>query len=233
VTPETKLEVGPIAIPIGMGMIVLGRLVQGPRLRAELHERDGELVLSAQLSGLRRSPSWRIRRKLESPTTSSRIAALHDMIPELACRMFTNLGVQRKVKWRAMQAFTEGLEIYRRCLRTPQDRAVKLIEAQQHFVQALAEDEDFVLVYYNLGVVFSELSRIAGRAGQDRCVSAPSREGRGCLQEGGGARSGAVGAVLRARPHPVRPRSPRARALVVRARHRPPAGAASRPRRQG
>jgi tetratricopeptide (TPR) repeat protein len=167
VTPETKLEVGPIAIPIGMGMIVLGRLVQGPRLRAELHERDRELVLSAQLSGLRRSPSWRIVRKLESSTASSRIAALHDMIPELACRMFTNLGVQRKVKWRAMRAFTDALEIYRRCLRTPQDRAVKLLEAQQHLVKALSEDEDFVLVYYNLGVVFSELSRIAGRAGRN------------------------------------------------------------------
>ena len=175
VTPETKLEVGPIAIPIGMGMIVLGRLVQGPRLRAELHERDRQLVLSAQLSGLRRSPSWRIVRKLESSTSSSRIAALHDMIPELACRMFTNLGVQRKVKWRAMKAFTDALEIYRRCLRTPQDRAVKLIEAQQHLVKALAEDEDFVLVYYNLGVVFSELSRIAARAGRDE-VSNRHRE---------------------------------------------------------
>jgi tetratricopeptide (TPR) repeat protein len=171
VTPDTKLEIGPIAIPIGMGMAFLGRLVQGPRLRAELHESGGQLVLSVQLSGLRRKPSWHIERTLTGSTTAARIAALHEMIPELACRMFTHLGVPRKVRWRAMRCFTEALEIYRKCLRTPQDRAVKLITARQRLVEALAEDEDFVLVYYNLGVVFSELSRIAARAGRDHVAT--------------------------------------------------------------
>lgn len=167
VTPETNLTVGPVTVPVGTIMTLLGRVTQGPRLRCHVHEVDSRYVVSAQLSGLRTSPVWRLERPLRTPTAAARAQALDDIIPELACRVFTNLGLKRKVKWQAMRSFTEALRIYRSCLRTPKDRAVKLLRAQQNLVEALAHDEDFVLVYYNLGVVYSELARLAKRARKD------------------------------------------------------------------
>jgi len=166
VTADTKISFAGIEIPVGTGMMLLGRIVQGPRLRCQLHEIGDRLILSAQISGLRHSPSWRLEHAIDSSSPESRDAATHEMIPELATRMFTNLGLRRKVKWRAVRSFLKGLETYRSCLRTPRDRAVKLLDARRYLVEALAEDEDFVLVYYNLGVVYNELARIAGLAGR-------------------------------------------------------------------
>jgi tetratricopeptide (TPR) repeat protein len=166
VTADTKISFAGIEIPVGTGMMLLGRIVQGPRLRCQLHEIGERLILSAQISGLRRSPSWRLEQRIDPSSPKSRERATHEMIPKLATRMFTSLGLRRKVKWRAMRSFLKGLETYRSCLRTPRDRAVKLLDARRYLVEALAEDEDFVLVYYNLGVVYNELSRIAGRAGR-------------------------------------------------------------------
>jgi tetratricopeptide (TPR) repeat protein len=166
VTADTKLKILGVEIPIGTGMILLGRIVQGPRLRSQLHEIDNRLVLSAQISGLRHSPTWRLERNIDASEPGGRERTVHGMLPELATRMFTNLGLRRKVKWRAMKFFTKALQIYRSCLRTPRERAVKLLEARRYLVEALAEDEDFVLVYYNLGVIYNELSRMAARAGR-------------------------------------------------------------------
>jgi len=164
VTADTKISFAGIEIPVGTGMMLFGRIVQGPRLRAQLHETGGRLILSAQISGLRHSPSWRLEQAIDPSTAESRDEATHEMIPQLATRMFTSLGLRRKVKWEAMDLFLKGLNTYRSCLRTPRDRAVKLLAARRDLEKALSEDEDFVLVYYNLGVVYNELSRIAGLA---------------------------------------------------------------------
>jgi tetratricopeptide (TPR) repeat protein len=166
VSAESKLSIGPIVIPLGTAMALLGRIVQGPRLRSELHEKKGGLVLTAQLTGFRRNGTWRIEREIPGEMArSERLSALHEMVEELGCRMFTNLGVPRKVKWRAMQRFLEALRIFRSCLRTPLDRGFNLKEAEDRLLAALAEDEDFALIYYNLGVVYSELRRVAQEEG--------------------------------------------------------------------
>jgi Tfp pilus assembly protein PilF len=161
VSAEAKVSVGPIVIPLGPAMALLAKIVQGPRLRSELHETEDGLVLTAQLSGFQRTGTWRIERTIERATRADRLRTLHEMIEELACRMFTNLGVERKVKWRAMKHFVTALRTFRSCLRTPRDRGFNLAQAEASLRQALAEDEDFVLVYYNLGVVYSELRRLA------------------------------------------------------------------------
>jgi tetratricopeptide (TPR) repeat protein len=171
VTADTKISFAGVEIPVGTGMMLLGRIVQGPRLRCQLHEIGERLILSAQISGLRHSPSWRLEQTIDPSAPESRERATHEMIPKLATRMFTSLGLRRKVKWRAMRSFLKGLETYRSCLRTPRDRAVKLLDARRFLAEALAEDEDFVLVYYNLGVVYNELSRIAGRAGREEVAN--------------------------------------------------------------
>lgn len=164
VTADTKLAFAGVEIPVGTGMMLLGRIVQGPRLRCQLHEIGGRLLLSAQISGLRHSPSWRLEQAIDPSLPEGRELATHQMIQDLAIRMFTSLGLKRKVKWRAMRSFLKGLDTYRSCLRTPRNRSVKLLAARRSLSEALAEDEDFVLVYYNLGVVYNELSRIAGLA---------------------------------------------------------------------
>jgi tetratricopeptide (TPR) repeat protein len=171
VTADTKISFAGVEIPVGTGMMLIGRIVQGPRLRCQLHEIGGRLILSAQISGLRHSPSWRLEQEIDPALPESRDSATHEMIPNLAIRMFTSLGLKRKVKWRAMRSFLKGLETYRSCLRTPRDRSVKLLAARRSLSEALAEDEDFVLVYYNLGVVYNELSRIATRAGRDEVAA--------------------------------------------------------------
>lgn len=168
VTSESQLSVGGITIPLRPLMEILGRLVQGPRLRSELHEEGhgreqaNRLVLTAQLTGFRRKGTWRIEHELAADATRpDQLRALHEMVGELASRIFTDICLDRKVRWRAMKNFLEALRTFRACLRTPRDRAFNLKEAESHLLQALAEDEDFVLVYYNLGVVYSELRTVA------------------------------------------------------------------------
>jgi tetratricopeptide (TPR) repeat protein len=173
VTSESQLSVGGITIPLRPLMEILGRLVQGPRLRSELHEEGhgreqaNRLVLTAQLTGFRRKGTWRIEHELAAGATRpDQLRALHEMVGELASRIFTDICLERKVRWRAMKNFLEALRTFRACLRTPRDRAFNLKEAESHLLQALAEDEDFVLVYYNLGVVYSELRTVAAAHGQ-------------------------------------------------------------------
>ena len=167
VSSESQLQVGAFTIPLRPLMEVLARIVRGPRLRSDLHEEGNgadeadRLVLTAQLSGFRRRGTWRIEHMLDGETRADRLRALHEMVVELASRIFTDISLERKVRWRAMNHFLEALRTFRACLRTPRDRAFNLKKAESHLLQALAEDEDFVLVYYNLGVVYSELRTVA------------------------------------------------------------------------
>ena len=84
------------------------------------------------------------------------------MIEELAYRIFTDLALNGSVRWRATSAFSHGLLEYRECLRTPKDSRLKLQRAEKKFIETLVEDQEFVLAHYNLGVVYTELSRLEG-----------------------------------------------------------------------
>jgi tetratricopeptide (TPR) repeat protein len=91
------------------------------------------------------------------------ILDIEEQITELACRIFTDFvfNPYRKelVRWKATCRFSEGLKAYRDCLRSRLNKKLKLIEAEKKFLETLAEDEQFNMVYYNLGVLYNEMGR--------------------------------------------------------------------------
>lgn len=164
ISAEAKATVGPVTIPLAPLVTLFGKLLQAPRLTGTLH-RDGHvLILTAQTArggGL----SWRVEAAAapgeQAPEVVSR------MVEELALRIYTDLALGRAVRWQASESFVEGLRCFRACLRTPKDRKFNLKRAEELFLTALAEDEDFPLAYYNLGVVYSELRGLAVAAGRE------------------------------------------------------------------
>src|SRR4051812_22788943 len=173
VSSDAKTSVGPITIPLAPLVTVFGKLVQAPRLSGNLHVDGPVLILTAQMAR-RGSLSWRVQRSPE-PRENTRDdandgddvkAVVSAMVEELALRIYTDLALGRAVRWEASQSFVQGLQRFRACQRTPKDRKVNLKEAEERFLSALAEDEDFPLVYYNLGVVYTELHGLAVTGGR-------------------------------------------------------------------
>jgi tetratricopeptide (TPR) repeat protein len=157
---ESKASIGPIQIPMGALLAFLGRFVRGPRLLGGVHVEGTSLVLAAQLSRQGSLPTWRVERPLRNKS-GTRIQVPHEMVEELAYRMFTDLAVGDPVRWRATKLFADALRAIRVCLRTPENRRQNLQEAERLLIEAQNEDDQLSFVYYNLGVVFTELRRQA------------------------------------------------------------------------
>ncbi len=158
VSSQSELSLGPLKIPVGTLMSLIGRFVQGPRLLGSLHNGGGKLILTAQLVGGRNSFEWRVDQVLPPGQSSEPHSPdLASMVEELACRIFTDLALGGSVRWEATDAFSEGLREYRACLHIPKDRRAHLKQAEKKFIETLAEDIRFNLAYYNLGVVYTEL----------------------------------------------------------------------------
>lgn len=164
VSVESKFSLGPLEIPVGTFLALIGRLLQGPRIIGSLHKDKDRLILTAQMIDSKESYSWRVDNPIPLvQSIDQETRSLADMITELACRMLTDLVV-RSVRWRATWTFSEGLREYRDSLRTPKNRILKLMRAERRFIETLAEDETFYLAYYNLGVVYTELEQLDAAA---------------------------------------------------------------------
>lgn len=166
IATESKVQFGGFTIPIGFVLSLLGRVARGPRIIGSLHYTDavGEPTLTAQIVGRGKSQQWRV----DAPAGAHGFdkAFLDPMVTELACRMFNELTLRGSVRWRAIRAFTEYLELYWESHRTPKDRARNLRHAEASLLQAIAEDETFDLAYYNLGVIYSKLAETEHAAAQ-------------------------------------------------------------------
>jgi tetratricopeptide (TPR) repeat protein len=158
---EAKASIGPIQVPIGALLAFLGQIVRGPRLFGGVHVEEGSLVLAAQLSHQKDLRTWRVERPLATTRTNGRREIPQEMVTELACRMFGELALGGPVRWEAIEAFAAALASIRQCLRSAENRRLKLQQAERSLIQALKEDEQLGYVYYNLGVVFTELRRLA------------------------------------------------------------------------
>jgi tetratricopeptide (TPR) repeat protein len=161
VSTQSKLQVGPIEIPIGLLLSFIGHIARGPRITGSFHKdrnQDGKdlLILTAQATRNGQPFTWRVERELPGPSLP---ADLTDLIDEFACRIFTDMTLRSTVRWRAAGSFAKGLRAYRECLRTPKDRIANLRLAEEKFINALTEDTQYTLVHYNLGVVLTELQR--------------------------------------------------------------------------
>jgi cytochrome c-type biogenesis protein CcmH/NrfG len=164
VSAESKVSVGPITIPVGALMALLGRLVQGPQLTGALHAHGSNLIMTAQLTGgSGRTHSWRLESGPADASTGTpdRSHLVNGMVQDLACRMFSDITLASSVNWRATQHFIEALRAFRLCLRVPRSRKLNLKQAEHELIEAFSEDDGFVLVFYNLGVVYTELWRMA------------------------------------------------------------------------
>jgi tetratricopeptide (TPR) repeat protein len=160
VSIQSTLHLGPLEIPAGALLSLFGRIVQGPRIIGSLHKDKTLLILIAQIVGWKYPFKWQVVIPLSSvELADSHSYNLVEMVDELASRMFTDLTLDGSVRWKAMAAFSKGLQAYRECLRTPKNRRVNLKEAEKKFIETLAEDVEFGLAYYNLGVVYTELGR--------------------------------------------------------------------------
>jgi tetratricopeptide (TPR) repeat protein len=157
VSAELKVKVGPLQVPVGVLLTLLGRLVRGPRIAGGVHDEGGTKILTARLLSNEQGFSWRVQHEGTE-------CSVDVLIKELACRVFTDLSLGREVSWEATESFTRGLSAYRECLRATGDRPAELREAERCFIQASAADASFDLAYYNLGVVYEELDAAAQAA---------------------------------------------------------------------
>lgn len=154
VSAESNVTLGPMTIPVGLLVGFLGRLASGPRVIGSLH-RDGDVaILSAQVASGGRRYGWKVTRPWGEGGPP-----MGEMVDELACRIYTDVAMDRTTKWRATRCFGEGLDAYRDTLRTPLDRRLNLRRAERRFLEASAEDQNFDLAYYNLGIVYRELGK--------------------------------------------------------------------------
>ena len=170
ISADAKVSLGPLTISLAPFIHLIGRVLQSPRITGRLHRDGDRLILTAQVAR-ERSLSWRVQRDLSlapaDPSAPSEEPVIDAMVRELALRIYTDLALDSTVRWEASEQFVEGLRRFRSCLRTPRGRKVNLRHAEQHFLEALAQDEDFPSAHYNLGVLYTELLGLATAAGRN------------------------------------------------------------------
>ena len=105
-------------------------------------------------------------KKAKPPTDSEYLAkqaalvlnkTLYKLTEQLTFQIFTDLVNVGSPRWEAVRSFTEGLRIYRNTLRKEQDKNINLRKAENRFIQALADDNQFGRCHYNLGIVYKGL----------------------------------------------------------------------------
>jgi tetratricopeptide (TPR) repeat protein len=169
ISGDAKIGLGPLTISLAPFIHLLGRVLQSPRITGRLHRDGDRLILTAQVAR-ERSLSWRVQRDVTSASDDESASAtepvIDDMVRELALRIYTDLALDSTVRWEASEQFVEGLREFRSCLRTPKGRKVNLRHAEEYFLEALAQDEDYPSAHYNLGVLYTELLGLATAAGR-------------------------------------------------------------------
>ena len=162
VTTESTVSFGPISIPLGAVMGLLGRLVQAPRLRGGIHGDDRKIIMTAELVMDGQPYAWRVERNVEDGTTPRRRleSMVHD---ELAYQVFSDLTLQRQARWPATKFWLLALGNVADGQRRPRNRRLLLKEAEWNFMRALSEDERFYLACLNLGIVYRRLAEYPGQ----------------------------------------------------------------------
>lgn len=161
VTTNSTVSLGPVSVPLGAIMGLLGRFVQAPRLRGAIHGGEGELVVTAELMMEGQPYSWRVPARVENGTPPAE--TLDVLIgEELAYQVFSDLTLQRQARWPATRHWLDALEKTAECQRRPRNRRLLLKAAESKFTEALAEDERFYLACLNLGIVNRRLGEHTG-----------------------------------------------------------------------
>lgn len=161
VSAETKFSLGPLQIPVGIILSLVGKLVQGPRITGQLHRDAGQRMITVRLLGSLGDRVWSVvDPALVVQADKAVWRSVAEVAHDLACRLFAELAMDHSVTWQALSQFVAGVRAYRRSLQTPKQRKLNLKEAEHRLLQARSEDPNFDLAEYNLGVVYNELGRL-------------------------------------------------------------------------
>jgi tetratricopeptide (TPR) repeat protein len=152
-----------------MGLI--GQIVQGPRLTGAFYADLHRVVLTAQLTGDPGGRAWRADALAD--TGVSPLELIDDLVAKLASQIFADVVLARSVRWQAVFSFSQGLHEYRECLPEPPKHPLRLRRASGHFVDAIADSDQFDLAYYNFGVVALALGQ--AEAAESAFLSAITR----------------------------------------------------------
>jgi tetratricopeptide (TPR) repeat protein len=176
IASDATVGFGGVQLPLGFILAAVNRVTRGPRVVGAVHltEASGGPTLTAQLVGRRTRGTWRVDQAQEPESAEERKAFLDTMVRELACRMYAHITLDGSVRWKAVKAFNEYLDLYGSSRRTPTDRGRFLKQAQSKLMSAVAEDESFDLGYYNLGVIYTQLAE-AEMSGERQSQDATSR----------------------------------------------------------
>jgi tetratricopeptide (TPR) repeat protein len=160
VTKDSKVKLGFLEIPIGAAFGVFGKLMQGPKLAGSLHKQEGVVTLIARMEGGRlNNADWRVNSTDLGPRDPADGApVLTQLVEQLAYRIFTDQVPTGSKRWEAVYAFSQGLKHHRIAKLTEMDRPWNLRQAEARFIEAVAKDNKFGACYYNLGVVYGDLS---------------------------------------------------------------------------
>jgi tetratricopeptide (TPR) repeat protein len=161
VSSESVIDLGPVKVPVGMILALVGKTVEGPRLTGSVHKEGEDVVLVASISGGGLRGSWRVSTSsLSEPKQPVGSGPLDRMTGQMANRIFTDLEQKRigTPRWRAFCYYTEGLTKYRDVLRTKRNKNLMLRQAERAFIRALSEDNKFLQCHYNLGVVYNAMA---------------------------------------------------------------------------
>ena len=182
------LSLGPMKIPIQSISNILSHILGSPKIVLDLHHRKeigisvdkenndstkektslsgkkSEWFLTASMSGREGLRTWLV----DSPDSLEEEAnekgrSVEDIVTEMAHRIYTSLQADatgESINWRAMWKFNEGLRAYRDCLNTTRKHKYYLSMAEKSLMDAIEEQNNFSLAYYNLGVVYAELNQL-------------------------------------------------------------------------
>lgn len=157
VSAETTVSVGPISIPLGAAMGLLGRIVQAPRLRGAIHGDESRIIVTAELKMGEEPDAWRVESDVEDASADRRV--IESMIDQtLAYEVFSDLTLQHQARWPATKYWLDALRNVAEGQRRPRNRRLLLKEAESNFVRALSEDERFYLACLNLGIIYRRLA---------------------------------------------------------------------------
>ncbi|MCM8595336.1 hypothetical protein [Accumulibacter sp.] len=114
ISSETSFALGPLRIPVGTILGLVGRLAQGPVLSAQIHRDGDRRIVTARLGGSRGERTFRIvDEALHGEGEQTVWRSARDLAREMACRVFADVAMGGTVTWRALDGFAAGVGAYR------------------------------------------------------------------------------------------------------------------------
>ena len=158
VSPDAKLSLGPVSIPVGSILGLVARLMKGPQITGSLHREDDRLILLVHYEGAR-PRSWRVEGCSGSGETEEKGRwNLYPLVQEMAKRMLGDLTLRGTVKFPAVDAFTRAIQASLDDAGSTRSPLLRLIDVTDCLLEAIAADGSFDLAWYNLGVALLDLN---------------------------------------------------------------------------